>query len=240
MRRLLVWDLPVRLFHALLGLTFLAAFTIANVVDDDSALFSAHMLLGLVMAFMVVLRLVWGFVGTPHARFGDFLYGPRAVLTYLRGALRGRHVRHAGHNPGSSVAIILMLLLVLGLAATGIMMSRGDDSLEDLHGVLAYALLTVVIVHIAGVLVHTILQRDNITRSMIDGRKQIEPAQAITSARPIVGIVFLLLTGLWSWGLATGFDPTTRRLILPLTGQTLQLGEVEDGVPNREGAHDDD
>jgi cytochrome b len=87
MTRLLVWDLPVRLFHLLLGLTFIGAFTIANVVDDESVLFSAHMLLGLLMAFMVVLRLIWGFVGTKHARFADFLHGPRAVVTYLRNAL---------------------------------------------------------------------------------------------------------------------------------------------------------
>jgi len=108
MKRLLVWDLPVRLFHVLLGLTFIGTFGIVNLVDDQNSLFSAHMLLGLVLAFMVILRLVWGFVGTRHARFSDFLHGPRAVLTYLKDTARGRPTHHAGHNPGSSVAIFLM------------------------------------------------------------------------------------------------------------------------------------
>ncbi len=242
MTRVLVWDLPVRLFHVLLGLGFIGAFTIANVVDDDSALFSAHMLLGLVMAFMVVLRLVWGFFGTRHARFRDFLFGPRAVLTYLRDAFAGKARSHAGHNPGSSVAIYLILLLVVGLATTGVMMASGDKSLEDVHGVLSWAFLVVVIGHIAGVVMHTVRQRENLTLSMIDGKKQVDPSQSIASPLPIAGLVFLALVGLWSWGLVAGFDATTRKLTVPVIGATLQLGEVEDGGPeqDRGKAHDDE
>lgn len=237
MNRLLVWDLPVRLFHVLFGLTFLGAFAIATTVDDDSALFSAHMLLGLVLAFMAVLRIVWGFFGTRHARFGDFVRGPRAVFGYLRDAVRGRASRHPGHNPGASVAIILMLLLVLGLALTGILMASGSDAAEDLHGLLAYSLLAVVILHVLGVAWHHLRQHENITRGMIDGLKAVDPTQAIPSARPIIGLVFLALTGLWSWRLAAGFDPATRQLTVPLIGQTLQLGEVEGA---KEGHNDDD
>jgi cytochrome b len=242
MTRLLVWDLPVRLFHLLLGLTFIGAFTIANVVDDDSVLFSAHMLLGLLMAFMVVLRLIWGFVGTKHARFGDFLHGPKAVVTYLRDVFRGKARRHAGHNPGSSVAIFLMLLLVVGLATTGILMASGDESLEDVHGVLSWAFLIVVVGHIGGVVLHTVRQKENLTASMIDGRKEVEPTQAIATSHPVLGLVFLALVGLVSWRLAAGFDPATRPLTLPLIGQTLQLGEVEEGGAgsDRKGHDDDD
>lgn len=64
MKRILVWDLPTRLFHWLLAASFIAAFTIANVVDDDSATFVVHMLLGAVMSAMVVQRVLWGVVGS--------------------------------------------------------------------------------------------------------------------------------------------------------------------------------
>lgn len=224
--RRLVWDLPVRVFHLLLGVTFIAAFVLAN-LDDDSPIFSAHMLLGLVLAFMVLLRVVWGLVGTRHARFRDFVFGPKKVVRYLIDAVRGRAAPHAGHNPGASVAIFAMLLAVLGLAVTGIMMGKGDESAEDLHGLFAYALLAAAIIHIVGVLWHSYRQRENITRAMVDGKKDVAMADAIPSARPIVGLVFLALTALWSWQLAAGFDPATRTLRLPLVGETLQLGEVE-------------
>lgn len=224
--RLLVWDLPVRVFHLVLGVAFIAAFVLAN-VDDDSPIFSAHMLLGLVLAFMVLLRVVWGFVGTRHARFRDFLYGPRKVVRYLVDAVRGRAERHAGHNPGASVAILAMLVLVLGLALTGVLMARGDKSVEDLHGIFAYLLLATAIIHVVGVLWHSYRQRENLTRGMIDGRKEVDAMQSIPGPRPIAGLVFLALTGLWSWQLAVHFDPATRQLRVPLLGETLQLGELE-------------
>ncbi|MCC6620383.1 MAG: cytochrome b/b6 domain-containing protein [Deltaproteobacteria bacterium] len=246
MKRVLIWDLPVRLFHLLLGVAFVGAFAISQLADDDGPWFSAHMLLGLLMAFMVVLRLLWGFFGTRHARLGSFAFGPRAVLRYLGGAIRGRPTRHAGHNPGAAVAIFVMFVCVIGLAVTGIMMGRGDESVEGVHELLAYGLLVAVIAHLVGVALHTFRHRENITRSMIDGTKEADPADAIPSARPLVGLAFLALTALVGWRLAAGYDPATRTLALPLIGEPLQLGEVEGDEAHRDmrsgpgDEHDDD
>lgn len=227
-KRLLVWDLPVRVFHLLLGLGFVGAFIIANVVDDDSPVYPVHMLVGLVMLLMVVLRIGWGFFGTRHARFADFVHGPRAVVGYLRDVFRGRARRHAGHNPGSSVAIFAMLLLVLGLGITGVLVADGNHGSKDVHGALSWALLVTVVGHIVGVVLHTFKQRENITLSMVDGCKEVEPAQAIRHPRPVVALAFLALVGLWSWRLGSGFDPATRKLVVPFIGATLNLGESEE------------
>lgn len=240
MKRLLVWDLPVRLFHVLLAVSFIAAFAIAQVVDDDSALFSAHMLLGLFMAHLVLLRLIWGFLGTRHARFRDFLFGPRAVLTYLRDAVRGRAKRHAGHNPGTAVAAFAIFALVLGLAVTGVLMGQGHKDAEGVHEVFAYALLVTVIAHLVGVALHTYHQRENITRSMIDGKREVDPAEAIPTARPAVGLAFLALVAIVGWHLASSFDPVTRKLDVPIFGAPLQLGEVEDEHGQRGSVHHND
>jgi cytochrome b len=140
MKRILVWDLPTRLFHWLLAGSFVAAFAIANVVDDDSSTFAVHMLLGAVMGLMVVLRVLWGFVGSRYARFGSFAFGPGDVLAYLKGTVSGEGKRYIGHNPGSSVAIWAMLGLTLGLGVSGALMST-NEALEEVHEVLAYALL---------------------------------------------------------------------------------------------------
>lgn len=240
MKRLLVWDLPVRLFHIVLTVLIVAAFVIAQVIDDDSPVYSAHMLLGLLAGFIVVLRLVWGFVGTRHARFSDFLVGPRKVLSYLGDVFRRRPTHHAGHNPGSSVAIVLVFTFVLGLVVTGLLMASGQKGVKDVHELCSTGLLFTVIAHVLGVAIHAYRQRDGLVRAMVDGKKEVLPEQAIASPRPVVGLVFLALTALVGWRLAAGFDPATRVLHLPLVGQTLQLGEVEDERGHHGGDDDDD
>lgn len=238
--RVLVWDLPTRLFHWLFAGSFVAAFTIGQVVDDDAAAFKLHMLLGGVMAFMVALRALWGFVGSRHARFSAFAFGPRAVYDYLSRALRGQETPHPGHNPGSSVAIFLMLALALGLAGTGAFMSRGGEVLEEAHEVLAYLMVTVVAAHVAGVAWHTYRHRENITRGMIDGHKVADPEQGITSAHPVVAAVFLALVGLWTIGLVRGYDPATGRVTLPLVGASIVLGEEEEHEERPHRDHDEE
>ena len=79
MRRTLVWDIPTRLFHWLFAGGFIAAAVIALGQSDDSPLFPYHGIIGLALGLMLVLRVLWGIVGTRHARFGSFAFGPRAV-----------------------------------------------------------------------------------------------------------------------------------------------------------------
>jgi cytochrome b len=225
----------------------LAAFAIATLVDDDGALFPWHMLLGAVAAFLVVLRVAWGVRRLRYARFGSFAFGPSSVVAYVKGIFTGRGERHVGHNPGSSVAIFAMLALTVGLAITGVAMSGGDGVAKELHEVFAYSLIGVVGVHVAGVVVHTLRRRENISLSMVDGRKAVEPAQAISSSHPLVALALLGLTAVWSATLVRGYDPATRSVGLPGLGARIALGEAEGaegaGEPTRGGPgnkHDDD
>lgn len=245
MTRILIWDIPTRIFHWLLAGGFIAAFGIANLVDDESPGFRLHMLIGLVMGFMVLLRVVWGIVGSRHARFGSFLYGPRAVIGFIRGLTTKGSPRYASHNPGTSVAVFTILALVLGLAGTGLLMGSGYEAAEDIHEVLAWALLATAGVHLAGITWHTVKHRENIALSMVDGRKEAAVADAIPSGRPLVGLLFLLLTGAWAGSLYAGYDLAAGTVTLPVIGSTIQLGEVEkehgEGRGRGEaGEHEDD
>lgn len=235
MKRILVWDIPTRLFHWLLAVSFFVAFVAAQFFDDESATFAVHMLLGLVMVFMIILRVIWGFTGTKYARFSSFLYGPVAVVQYFRDVLKGRDKDTIGHNPAASWAAYLMLLLPLGLAATGLLMAQGGELYEEIHEILAYVMLAVVAGHILGVIVHSYRHKENITRSMIDGKKKGQPAQAIPSARPLVGLLFVVLTGAWTGTLFKNYNASTQQVTLPWTGPTLQLGEAEGEGERGEG-----
>lgn len=225
--RVLVWDLPTRLFHWLFAGGFIVAAALALLTDEHGPLFPFHALFGLIVALMVVLRVVWGFAGTRHARFTSFAFGPGALLKYLRGALSGDGIRYAGHNPGAAWAIFGILSISIGLTITGIMIGQGKESVEDLHEFLAYAMMAVVVVHIMGVLFHTIRHRENIIASMLHGRKDARAQEAISSSRPIAAAVFLILVSLWTSGLYANYDAVAHSTRLPLIGVPLQLGEVE-------------
>lgn len=228
MKRILVWDVPVRLFHWLLAGSFLGAFVIANVVDDESSLFTAHMWLGGIAAFMVLLRLVWGLVGTRYARFSSFDIRPRAVLGYFKGVFTGKGDTHAGHNPATALAALAMFAIILGLAITGANMATGGEVVEEIHEMLAWAMILIVGVHVAGIVLHTIRKREAIALAMVDGRKEADPSAAIPRTHALAGVAFLALTGLWAGGLYDGYDAASHTVTLPVLGKTIQLGEDEE------------
>jgi cytochrome b len=227
MNPVLIWDLPTRLLHWLLSAGFIAAAIIALALGEDSPLFPYHAIIGLAIALMVCLRVIWGIAGTRYARFASFIFGPAAVFEYMKGTLVGGGKRSIGHNPGSALAIFALLGLVLAMAVTGIMMGRGNEGVKDLHEILAWVTVGVVVAHVLGVALHTIRHRENITLSMIHGKKHAEPSDAIASARPIIAVVFLAIAGAWAVGLIRNYNPATQATTLPLVGTALQLGENE-------------
>lgn len=242
MNRVLIWDLPTRLFHWLLSGGFIAAAVISLALGDDSSLFPYHSIIGLTIALMVCLRIIWGVVGTRYAKFGTFTFGPSAVIEYMKGTLVGGGKRYIGHNPGSALAIFALLALVLAMAVTGFLMGQGNESVKEIHEILAWVTVGVVVVHVLGVALHTIRHRENITLSMIDGKKHAESSEGIVSAKPIVAILFLLIAGAWAVALVRNYNPTTQTTTLPIVGTVLQLGENEGGNNAGENgeAEDDD
>lgn len=241
MKRILIWDLPTRLFHALLAASFLGAFAIANVVDDESNTFKLHMLLGGVMAFMTVLRVIWGFVGSRWARFRSFAFGPGAVIEYFQGLVTGTGRRYPGHNPAASWAIYVMLALSLGLAITGANMGAGSEAAEELHEVMAFALAAVVVAHVLGAVLHAARHHDNILASMVHGYKEGEPEYAIRRAHPLVGLLFIGLTASWTARVVFSYDAATNQVTLPVFGTTVTLGEAEERERESEREdHDED
>jgi cytochrome b len=165
-----VWDLPVRLFHW----SLVVAFAIAFLSEEGESLHNAA---GYTVLGLIGFRLVWGFVGSEHARFTDFVPSPRRLVRYLAGVARGRPERHLGHNPAGGVMILLLLATVLVTAGSGWLMITdrfwGTKWVEELHEGAAYVALALVGVHVLGVLVSSVLHRENLVRAMVTGRKPV-------------------------------------------------------------------
>lgn len=242
MARVLVWDWPVRLFHWALAGGIVLAFAIGKLGDKDGAAFPYHAMIGLALGAMLVLRLLWGFIGTRYARFASFLFSPGEVARYLRGVATGDAGRHVGHNPGSSWAIFAIFAGLAAVVGSGVMLSTGNEAFEEIHEVAVYALLAVAAAHVAGVAIHTLRHRENITLGMITGRKSADPQAAIRSAAPVQALLLVALMALLAVALVRSYDPSTRRLAVPFAGTSLALGEGADDRGARVAHHraDDD
>lgn len=234
-RKDLAYDWPTRVFHWLFSVLFLGAFLITKTVDDESVAFSYHMLLGITLTFLVVLRVVWGIVGTRYAKFSMFPMGLGSAIRYAKDIFTGRTKRSLGHNPASAWAGVVMMLLALGLGATGYVMTNasGYKIFEEVHEVLANGLLVVALIHVAGILYHTFRHRDGIGWSMIDGKKHhVLGDSPIESTRPIAGILLVALVAVLGIHLFRNFDSNKRTL--SIFGSVLLLGEVENQSESEE------
>lgn len=164
-----VWDLPVRIFHWLLVLSFAGAFVTA----DSERMRDIHVVLGYMVLGLLAFRLVWAVVGTRYARLSSFAFGPRAVADYLRSLLTARPRHYVGHNPAGSWVIYLLVLLGITAGATGYATYNdvGGEWMEDLHEGAANLMLTLVFVHVVGVIVSSLLHRENLVKAMVTGYK---------------------------------------------------------------------
>lgn len=223
-----VYDWPTRIFHWLFAFLFLGAYIIVQTVDDESWLFSLHMLAGLTLVFLLILRLVWGFIGTTYARFSSFRLNSAELFQYLKDAAIKKTKRYLGHNPASSYAAVIMFISAIGLGVTGILMAGGpeNDFYKETHELLANVFLITVILHVGGIIFHQLRHRDGLWSSMLDGKKETLPGRfGIKSSRLAAGILFLMLTLAWGGYLYANYNRTTRTL--NLFGNELVLGEEE-------------
>lgn len=188
-QRILVWDVPTRVFHWLLALSFAGAFLTA----ESERYRDVHVLLGYTLLGLIAFRLLWGFFGTRYAQFRSFLYKPREVLAYLLSLAKGKPAHFVGHNPVGSVAIWLLLALGISSGLTGVMLFQdiGGETVEELHELVSNSMLVVVLIHISGVVVSSVLHRENLVRSMVTGFKSAKPDEGIRRSYAWLGVIML-------------------------------------------------
>jgi len=181
-RDIQVWDPALRLFHW----TLAGSFLIAYVTEDDWK--TLHVNVGYLIGILILLRVVWGFVGPRHARFSDFVRTPREVMDYARNALHFRAPRYIGHNPAAGVMVVALLISLVLTVLTGIALygatdfagplagvwsgEPAADVLEEIHEAGANLTLFLIVLHLGGVLFTSLEQGENLVKAMITGRKK--------------------------------------------------------------------
>jgi len=211
-----VWDLAVRVFHW----TLVGCYTLAFLSAENIR--TLHIIFGYAVLSLVLFRILYGFGGTKHARFSDFLYRPVEILDCLKGLSIGRPKHYIGHNPVGGLMIVILLLCLLSLTLTGLktygvkghgpfadkeisfmskaLADRGeidehdedkrlssgsrhfkktengekDEFWEEIHETIAYFTLFLVLIHITGVLISSLIHRENLIKAMITGYKKVK------------------------------------------------------------------
>lgn len=228
--RVLVWDLPLRLFHALLAAGFLAAW-----LTRDSRYLHVHAFAGYVVSALLGFRLAWGLIGGVHARFGSFVYGWRAVRDHLVALAARRPAQFLGHNPAGSWAVYGLLTLSMLVVVSGVLTLGGEEQhgplagwldfaqgerAHDIHEALAWVTLATVAIHLAGVAVESWLQRENLLRAMVTGYKRGRgiPSSARGGVALLMLAALLVAAGAYFRG---AWSATAAQPYLPYTGPVL-------------------
>lgn len=169
-KRIKVWDIGVRLFHW----TMVASVASAYFLAEQRVL---HRRLGYVVIALIGFRLIWGLIGTHHARFVNFVPGPRRLFGYLRDMARGREARYLGHNPAGAAMIVALLITLAAVGGSGYMLGMdawfGVEWVEDAHKLLVNLLLGLVALHVGGVVLSSRRHRENLVLAMLTGEKDV-------------------------------------------------------------------
>lgn len=165
-----VWDRFVRVFHWSLVACVLLNFGVA---DDGETL---HQVLGYTASSLVLARVVWGFIGSRHARFASFFPTPARLRAHVLALRQGHAPDHDGHNPLGALMMLALMALVLSLGLTGFLQTTdafwGEEWLQDLHEGLANSLMALAGLHALAALVMGRLERTRLIRAMITGTKE--------------------------------------------------------------------
>jgi cytochrome b len=178
-----------------------------------------HLYCGYALLALVSFRIYWGFAGSSTARFSQFVRGPRAILSYVK----GRWATLPGHNPLGALSVIALLALlatqiVLGLFAVDIdgiesgPLSRyvsfdGGRAAAQWHEELFDALLWLIALHVAAVLYYVLYKKENLIGAMLHGKRDhSEPLTPVSKATPLRLILGIVLAAALTWLTARAFQ----------------------------------
>ena len=177
-----VWDPLVRIFHWALVLAFMVAY-----ISEEDFL-SIHSFAGYTVLGLLIFRLLWGVIGTRHARFSDFIYSPATIKQFVKDTLTLKAKRYLGHNPAGGAMIVLMIISLLITSVSGIAVYGAEEQLgpmagwfsygfwgeafEELHEFFANFTLLLVFIHVSGVIIESLIHKENLVKSMVDGLKR--------------------------------------------------------------------
>jgi cytochrome b len=226
-RRIKLWDLPIRLFHWSLALLVLAAI-VTGKIGGNAIVW--HGRIGLLLLGLIVFRIVWGVIGSSHARFASFFPTPGTVRAYLQGRWHG-----VGHNPLGAFSVLGLLALISFQVASGLLgnddiafngpladlVSKAlSDRLTGLHKLSVNLLIGLIALHLAAILYYVHIRKDNLLKPMFTGWKDVkpgqgEPAKSASGGGPVALLTALLIALAAIYGGSGAWLPAPPPVVTP-------------------------
>ncbi|MDP2561084.1 cytochrome b/b6 domain-containing protein [Psychrobium sp. 1_MG-2023] len=207
-KQFLIWDLPLRIFHWSFALTVIGCWATHELGSDY---IDWHMQLGYIALGLVTFRLIWGFVGPTHARFGQFLPTPSQLIAYIKATKQGTAPITPGHNPLGSLMVLAMLGLVALQAVSGLFVddeifssgpyyNAAGDAVDKLMSTIHHNTFDVIgiaiVFHIAAIVFYKLAKKQNLVKAMVTGKKndgEVKASDAISGSRIILGLIVAAL-----------------------------------------------
>ncbi len=178
-----VWDPLVRIFHW----SLVACFIIAYASGED--FLTLHSWAGYIIFGLLLIRIIWGVIGTRYARFSDFIYRPITIKQFLKDTVKFKARRYLGHNPAGGAMVMLLMLSLLLATFTGLLIYGAEEHagplaswfgnthsiwaeiFEETHEFFANFTLLLIFIHVIGVLIESLIHKENLAAAMISGFK---------------------------------------------------------------------
>ncbi|WP_198673700.1 cytochrome b/b6 domain-containing protein [Algibacillus agarilyticus] len=206
-RNILVWDIPVRVIHWLLVVMMIIAYS-THLLGYDY--YEYHVWSGYCVCVLVAFRIVWGIVGTYHARFINFIKGPKSTYHYLRKISHKESKTYMGHNPLGALMVVALLAGLLVQSITGLFANDEvfnvgplylyiDEELSlqltSLHRLLFYWIFAAVVIHILAIFLHRVLKGEQLAKAMLTGKKltYLHNESSIPSSKLKLALAILLV-----------------------------------------------
>lgn len=207
-KKVLVWDLPLRVFHWLLVTAIMGSWYTSN---QDNDLIDYHLIFGYVTLGLIIFRILWGFLGTTHAKFSQFIPTPNKVVHYLKHFKHPQQTTYTGHNPLGALMVVFMLTIVLLQAVSGLFMN--DDIFttgpyygtinDEIGNVLIFFhrnsfnfILGAIALHLLAILFYKVIKKKSLVVPMITGKKSSQDVgqdDGIKHSKLIVAIILTLI-----------------------------------------------
>lgn len=215
-RTIRLWDLPLRLFHWALFICVTGAIASIKLSAYWIDGLEWHKRFGFAVLTLLIFRLLWGIIGSTHARFSQFVKGPRTVMAFLRGKLPYA----PGHNPLGALSVLAMLAVLLFQAISGLFVGDGfmlegplykfisEDTaslLLQAHSINPGIIIALIALHVAAIVFYRVKKKDNLLTPMITGRKSLSAEQGGEDARggsAWLGLLVLLFAAAIVWMIA--------------------------------------
>ncbi|MBT1450998.1 cytochrome b/b6 domain-containing protein [Glaciecola sp. XM2] len=180
MNQVKVWDVPTRLFHWALVGVFVFQYVTAEWLDDAMQL---HFYGGYVALGILLFRVIWGFVGSYHARFANFVHSPATAFAYANGSSQ----QYLGHNPLGGYSVLAILAVMLTQTISGLFMTDDifldgpyhgalgdvtDDIMNFLHHNAISVMYALIALHLFAIAWYSIRKKQKLIGAMVHGNKE--------------------------------------------------------------------